>query len=242
MIYGRLMSGRGIMTREPNTEGAKRAALSLIDYFGITKADQIDLESIAWGLGIDLRESDLKKSEAQLIRKGSVGVIRLRPGQNHTPRGRFSIGHEIGHWQLHPNENQYWICTEEQIHQYQGNWMEIEANAFSSEFLMPTPVFRPRCQRGDFGFELADQLAAEFGTSLQATTLRMVEETPEPAVVVLSDGDNVRWSRRNTRKLPDYVFHIPRGTALHQDSLAWNAIADGDKARAGECRGLVSRT
>ncbi|HQU19461.1 MAG TPA: ImmA/IrrE family metallo-endopeptidase [Fimbriimonadaceae bacterium] len=185
---------------------------------------------MAWHFGIDIREASLKNSEAQLIRKGNVGVIRIRHGEKDTPRGRFSIGHEIGHWKLHPDQNQYWICTAEQIHQYKGNWMEVEANAFSSELLMPTPVFRPFCQKGTFGFVLADRLSSLFGTSLQATALRMIDETPEPAIVVLSDGDKVCWSKRNQRKLPDFAFHIPRDMDLHDESLAWSASIDGDQS------------
>jgi hypothetical protein len=106
--------------------------------------------------------------------------------------------------------------------------MEIEANAFSAELLMPTPLFQPLCQKGTFGFILADRLAQTFGTSLQATALRMVEETNEPAIVVLSDGEKVCWSRRNQRKLPDFEFHIPKGFHLDPDSKAWGASIDGD--------------
>jgi len=213
---------------EPDVEHARRAALSVIDYYGIDKAAEIDLESIAWGLGIDIREARLKNSEAQLIRKRVAGIIRIRPGEQHTARGRFSIAHEIGHWRLHPEQNQYWICTADQIHRYKGNAMEIEANAFSAELLMPTPLFRPHVHKGTFGFTLADHLAKTFSTSLQATTLRMVDETKEPAVVVLSDSDQVCWSKRNRSLLPGFEFHIPRGQRLHPDSKAWGASLDGD--------------
>ncbi len=214
----------------PDLERAKRAALILIDQFGITEPEEINLESITWDLGIDIHECSLANSEAQLIRKGKLGVIRIRHGQSEAPRGRFSIGHELGHWVLHPNENQYWICTEDQIHLYQGSAMEVEANVFASELLMPTPIFRPLCRRGTVGFNLADHLAAKFRTSLQATVLRMVDETDEAAIAVLSDGNNVCWSKRNQRKLPDFAFHLEKGRSLHDDTLAWNATLDGDSA------------
>ncbi|MGV3615754.1 MAG: ImmA/IrrE family metallo-endopeptidase [Fimbriimonas sp.] len=209
---------------------AKRAALRLIDYFGITNSKDIDLELMAWHLGIDIRECRLKKSEAQLIRKGKVGLIRVRYGEATTPRGRFSIAHELGHWEMHPDGNQFWICTADQIHRYQGSAMEVEANAFASELLMPTPLFQPLCRQGTFGFRLADRLSSQFGTSLQATALRMVDETQEPAIVVLSDGERVCWSKRNQRKLPDFDFHIEKGRDLHCDTRAWSASLDGDSS------------
>lgn len=218
------------MPMEPDVDGAKRAALKLIDHYGITDPREIDLESIAWGLGIDIQESNLRNSEAQLIRKGGVGLIRVRHGEKDTPRGRFSIGHEVGHWSLHPNQGQYWICTAEQIHRYKGSSMEVEANAFSAELLMPTPLFKPVCDKGSAGFFLVDRLAQMFGTSVQAAALRMVDESSEPVAVVLSDGESVCWSKRNQRKLGEFAFHIPKGRPLDSDTRAWNASLDGDSS------------
>ena len=212
----------------PDADRARRAALRVIDHFGITKPNEIDLESIAWGLGVEITEATLKNCEAELIRKGKVGVIRVRRGEANLPRRRYSIGHELGHWELHPDKNQYWISTADQIHRYKGSSMEIEANIFASELLMPTPLFRPYCRRGTFGFPLADRLAALFQTSLQATALRMVDETDEPAVVVLSDGEQVCWSKRNQKKLPAFEYKIPRGMPLHHETMAWGASIDGD--------------
>src|SRR4051794_30284075 len=101
-------------------DGARRAAVKLIDYYGITDPKDIDLEAMAWGLGVDVKEATLHSSEAQLIRQGRVGVIRVRRGETNLARRRFSIAHELGHWILHPSENQYWISTAEQIHLYAG--------------------------------------------------------------------------------------------------------------------------
>lgn len=224
------------MPTEPDLEGARRAALKLVDHYGITDPKEIDLESIAWGLGIDVQESNLKGSEAQLIRKGKVGLIRIRHGERNTPRGRFSIGHEIGHWTLHPTQSQYWVCTSDQIHRYQGSAMEIEANAFSAELLMPSPLFKPICDKGSASFGLVDHLAQTFGTSVQAAALRMVDESREPVAVVLSDGEAVCWSKRSPRRLGEFCFHIPRGRKLHCDTLAWNASLDGDSSGLVEAK------
>ncbi len=215
---------------EPDVDGARRAALKLIDHYGITDPTEIDLESIAWDLGIDIQESNLKRSEAQLIRKGGVGLIRIRHGEKETARGRFSIGHEIGHWRLHAAQSQYWICTAEQVHQYKGSAMEVEANTFSAELLMPTPLFKPLCEKGSAGFYLVDRLAQVFGTSAQAAALRMVDESVEPVAVVLSDGESVCWSKRNKRKLAEFTFHIPKGRVLDSETRAWNACLDGDSS------------
>ena len=215
---------------------ARSRALEVIDFFGISAPEEIDLEAIAWHKGIDIKEGKLTGSEAELIRKKGAGVIRIRSGEKETPRGRFSIAHELGHWELHEHQSQLWLCTGDMIHEYAGSDMEIEANAFAAELLMPTPIFRPICRKGTFSFRLADHLSSLFKTSLQATALRMVEETDEPAIVVLTDGEQVLWSNRNQKKLPDYDFHIQRGTKLHPDSLAWSATLEGDMTDTVEAR------
>lgn len=214
--------------KEPDLKCARESALRCIKRFGISEPKEIDLESIAWAMGIEVRESTLRSAEAQLLRMGKHGIIRLRSGMSDQPRGRFSIGHELGHWSLHGMASQYWICSPENIHQYAGGRLEVEANAFASELLMPTPLFRPICRGRSTDFSLADELASKFRTSLQATVLRMIDESDEAAVAVLTDGKRVCWAKRNTRRLPEFEFHIKRDAMLQANTLAWNAILDGD--------------
>lgn len=78
------------------------------------------------------------------------------------------------------------------------------------------------------GFGLADHLAKIFGTSLLATVLRMMDETDEAAITVQTDGNNVCWSKRNSRKLPEFDFHVEKGRVISDETLAWNAVLDGD--------------
>lgn len=209
---------------------AKRKALSVVNDFGITSPNEIDLESIAWGLGVDVRESHLSNCEAQLIRKGAVGILRIRPGEKWQPRGRFSIGHELGHWTLHEGKSQYWICSADQIHRYKGNAEEQEANAFSAELLMPTPIFAPMCQSRPFNKASLEQLSHTFETSLQATAIRMAETTQRPGMVVVSGDSEVKWTARSSA-LSQYQFYVPKGHFPDDNTLASFTEADGDQER-----------
>ena len=52
-------------------------------------------------------------------------------------RRRFGIGHELGHWELHLDLSQGWLCSSHNIHAYRGSAAEIEANVFAAALLMP---------------------------------------------------------------------------------------------------------
>jgi len=210
-----------------DSEYAKRRALGLIDRFGITSSSEIDLEAIAWFLGVHIREARMTGSEARLLRKGRRGIISVRKDVASEGRRRFSIAHELGHWILHEGAGQWWVCSAEDIYAYVGGLQELEANAFAAELVMPTPIFRPYCDRGTFGFMLVERLAELFCTSLTATALRVVEHSPERCCVVLSDGENVHWSWRSG-KLPDYEYFIPKGFRLRQSSKAWSSSFEGN--------------
>ena len=66
-------------------------------------------------------------------------------------------------------------------------------------------------------------MAEEFGTTLTATALRLVEETDEDCYVVLSRAGRVTWWKRNERRSE---FYVQRGQSLSPDSLAWRCEYD----------------
>ena len=69
----------------------------LLQSFGITEPHEIDLEAIAWEIGIEISEERLDGCEAQIIGNGDKAhvIIDSRASKE---RKRFSIGHEMGHW------------------------------------------------------------------------------------------------------------------------------------------------
>ncbi len=122
----------------------RRKALSLLEAQGISSAP-VPVERIAKSLGANLRFSPLddELSGMVYVKDGTpiVGVNAL----HHPNRQRFTIAHELGHLQLHRAE------ISKEIHVDKGfpmlmrntvsaegvNEMEIEANLFAAELLMP---------------------------------------------------------------------------------------------------------
>jgi hypothetical protein len=100
---------------------------------------------------------------------------------------------------------------------YKGSPLEVEANIFASELLMPTALFRPIAENAAPTLESISSLADTFVTSLTATGIKFVDQNRHECVLVLSKDNRVAWSKqKGTRS----GLRIEKGMALHQESLA----------------------
>jgi hypothetical protein len=71
------------------------------------------LKEICCERGAFVREGVLKGAEARLVVSGSRGIITVNPaaGGAHPGRMRFSVGHELGHFECHRDAQQFWNCS-----------------------------------------------------------------------------------------------------------------------------------
>ncbi|MFN8140414.1 MAG: ImmA/IrrE family metallo-endopeptidase [Fimbriimonadales bacterium] len=203
-----------------NESKAQRLAHEIIDSYGLREPDEIDLEAIALDQGVDVRYAPLVGCEARLVRLGDRGIVTVDHSHGLTGRTRFSVAHELGHWNMHQHINQFWRCSNANIFRYDGAPEELEANAFAAELIMPTAMIRPQVREGSLGFGLVDTLSAKFRASLTATALRCVSELNEPAAVVLSDQNRIIWSWRNSH-VQSWQFAIKKGACLGEQTKAW---------------------
>jgi Zn-dependent peptidase ImmA (M78 family) len=182
---------------------AKIAAMKLINDFAIQKPEDILLPEIAASQGVFVLEEGLHGAEARLARKGKYGIIRIRNDIPELGRRRFALGHELGHWVLHPRLSQIEYCSNKEIDGYVNSEPELTASAFAAELLMPAKIFRPRCLNVDPGLEVIKDLATDFSTTLTATTARFVEECRDGCVAIFSENGVIkRWVKRENNSPP----------------------------------------
>jgi len=205
------------MARPINKIRAEGFAWRLTQDYCLATVEPTPVEDIAMDRGVLCLEAKLTGCLARLVRKGSRGVIRTKLGIREEGRKRFAIAHELGHWFLHEAESQYFICTAEQMRDYKGSPMEVEANVFASELLMPTFLFRPLAGDAAPCLESVSGLAAKFNTSLTATAMKFVDLNRHECVLVLSADGKVSWSKQKGGRSG---LRIEKGMTLHQDSLA----------------------
>ena len=119
----------------------------LLEEHGVTNAP-IPVEKIARSLGARLRFSPLDDELSGMIYvKADTPIIGVN-SQHHPNRRRFTIAHEIGHLVLHRAEIIDHVHVDKRFPVLMRNAnsatgterMEIEANQFAAELLMPSSM------------------------------------------------------------------------------------------------------
>ncbi len=203
---------------EPRRLLAEARAQKLLDRFGLNRPSEIILEDIAYALGIEISTRALTGADAHLVRVGNKGGITISDRILEPGRRRFAIAHEIGHWELHSDRTQLFLCSAEDMRDYQVSPEEIEANIFASELLMPMRMMLPQHRKGAPSLRIAEEIAERFAVSLTAATLRYVAKFKHPLMVVFSSKGTVTWWRRNEEQMEG--LFLEQAQAVTEESRA----------------------
>jgi hypothetical protein len=130
--------------RQPDTPVARAAALKLWREHG--SAVPVDVFAIARASGLTVTVGAF--DHAGLLRDGTVIEV---PSRDPLSRQRFTVAHELGHATLR--------------HEVPEDRIEVEANAFAAELLLPRPALAQAVSDG-LGFRA---IVARFQSSRQAT-------------------------------------------------------------------------
>lgn len=180
------------------------------------------VETLADAMGIVVREGGLDTADAWLFRRpDGHGILRVRSKGTSDARRRFSIAHELGHWELHPNLTQGRYCTEENLSDYVRSSEEVEANCFAASLLMPRFMMREHMGSADPSFALVDRLTAAFETSRTATARRLVELTKYRVILVCCIGGRVVWRVKSDAA----KYYALEGALVPADSLTARTIS-----------------
>jgi hypothetical protein len=221
-------------------------AETLLQSLGVTEPEEIDLESIAWHLGIvRIKYRELDGCEARIVGLGDKAIITVDRGATRRRR-RFSIGHELGHWHLH--RGMTLLCQREDIGESSGVvGSEKAANEFAADLLLPSYLLLPLARRHrQITVNVLREIAGRFDTSLSATAIRLAEASHSALIVVCHGLHGRRWFVRSSivprRWFPreeldceSYAFDILHGTSSEQPSPrkigadAWFDRYDADR-------------
>jgi Zn-dependent peptidase ImmA (M78 family) len=182
---------------EPDQRRAETKSLALLQRFSV-ETSAFDIEVLARAMDIEVREGGLEKADAWLIRRpDGKGILRVNSNVRSEARRRFSIAHEMGHWEMHPDLTQGRYCTETDLTDYTRSPEEIEANTFAACLLMPRFLVRERIGSVDPCFAVIDRIADEFETSRTAAARRLVELTKHKVILVATSHGRVDWSLKS---------------------------------------------
>ncbi len=201
--------------------------------YGFSKPEDLILEDLALARGVIVTEGPLEKAEARLLRSGNKGLIRVRQCIPELGRKRFAIAHELGHWELHKDISQLFICTsDDMIASYKSSEQEGEANIFASGLLMPSNLFQKNIVGTVFSLNVVSKLADFFLTSLTSTAIRYVSLTQEYCALVVSENCKIRWWYGSDAF--KQVFRLSAGTKLSTNTVAGSFFSKGEKPKGPE--------
>ncbi len=159
------------MTSVDRFKGIHRAK-EIVDMLNIENASHIDIKAIAMQRGVIVTEGPLKGADGRLAVFKNKSLITIRESILEKTKKRFVMAHELGHYELHRSEAFSKSCTESDFYKWSiGNPMEVEANYFASELLMPEDLFNKITEGKDISRSLIEKLSREFNTSWTATGL-----------------------------------------------------------------------
>ncbi len=214
------------MKRKPERDKAAAVAFKILQELGFPHPREIDLKDLAMDRNVYVREGEMKGAEGRLLRKNGNGVIHIRRGIKPEGRRRFTIAHELGHWELHAAYSQL-ICSVEDMRDYGRSPLEVEANCFASELLMPHSHFPAACANHEPSMALIKSLAEDFQTTLTSTAIRFADVSNHRIVVVYHQNNVVRWNYSDPKKKLPFVVSGKPVPAFSSATLDASEVFDG---------------
>lgn len=186
------------MHRPPREHMARRAANDLLDSYGVVQMP-VDPEWLATQDGARVVEQSGFPDGcygALCLSGGSFQILISADCPNPGHR-RFTIAHEVAHFTIEGHLDGLTWTGEFALSQghFRGRRdpIEVEADCFASELLMPTRWAKEIVERSRPGVDAVREIARQFGTSVSAAAIRFVALSAEPAVVILSNGLEIEW-------------------------------------------------
>ena len=206
------------MTHQPRT------AARLLESLSIKEPEGIDLEAIAWLSGAKVKYRELDGCDACIAGRADVGRAIISIDNCSLPRRqRFSLAHEIGHWEWHRGHQL--LCSKDDIRgsgiKLKGLSREAAANRFAAELLMPG--FMVKNAMRDFNrldMRTVREMATRFDVSLTAMAYRLVESDAHPSLLVAYGKDGRHWFVRS-KSIAEVWFPKDR---LDQESGAYDIL------------------
>lgn len=206
-----------------NAEFNSEYLAHLIDELGIramlNENIPVNIGRVAKALGAEsVRQANLSVAGLLIPTEKSFRVLvnkSLSP-----ERQRFSCAHEIAHAIFDPGLTPAMRYNDQPA----PNMLERNCENLAARLLMPDPTFGKYADFNAFSIPTIMKLARIFHTSIQATTIRLMDVTNEPSVAIISamaagkTGPQLRikWNSQNIRRLRRRRSHfLPKGKSVN---------------------------
>jgi hypothetical protein len=156
---------------------------------------------------------------------------------------RFTLSHEIGHAAIDGHTDAMrWVeqGSDTQIAFSEGHYrsmkdpVEVEADHFASELLMPERWVRPVVDTLPAGMDAIRIIADRFQTSLSSAAVRYAQLSVAAVVVLLTRGDSVEWvtASREVQQADFFRYNAIRTAKVPPGSATRRLADDLEAVRA----------
>lgn len=183
------------------------------------------------------------------------GLLEHRAGRFHiyanldrieradSPRGRFTLGHELGHYFIDEHRNALragLVPSHPSQCEYESDLLvEREADHFASNLLMPPTRYRQVATAARVGLEGVLKVSSLFDTSVTSTAIRYATSDIVPCAVIKWNVEGFAWKwlstetfRARFQKTIETVEHLAPGSPTAR-ILAGEAPDSGTFLEAG---------
>lgn len=207
-----------------------------VDEFAISEPSEIDIEAIAFEQKAVVLEKPLNGCEAMIIGAGDKATITVNSASD-TPRKRFSVGHELGHW-FKDRGKVGNLCSHNDMENPSGVARSREniANSYASELLIPTYLLREQLTGSRLDLDLISSVKSDFDTSFMMTLRRVITSDHHMGHFVIYRKDGSRYLFDKHSDLPGCFYPtstVPSGSKIH------DLIINNVKSSPGEVDGSV---
>jgi Zn-dependent peptidase ImmA (M78 family) len=141
------------------------------------------------------------------------------------PRVRFTLAHELGHYLIDAHRNALKSGLTPSHPSFTNfssdNEVELEADFFASSLLIPKSRLLKDVFRRKFSFNLIEELATKYQTSITATLIKFASIGNHPIMTVCSVDKKIKWFKYSDDFPFKYIdalpgFKVPVNTSAGQ--------------------------
>lgn len=174
-------------------------AKKLLEELGIESLP-ISPKKICEILDIYYKEDSFKGFEGTLVVNPSLSYIGVNSGIKENTRKNFTCAHELGHYCMDVDTPEAeFSCSKDDVETFKKSIqpMELRANIFASELLMPRFLYKELVDAHDPSWDNIKKLAQISQTSLTASAKRYVDLTEHACVLIVSVDGKILWFNKS---------------------------------------------
>lgn len=144
---------------------------------------------------IEIQRKPLSSIEGALIssKESKRSIILINEGVISPGRYNFTLAHEFGHFLMHLEQQESFSCSNNKVLGFSKNVLEIEANTFASQLILPNDIVRKVADDFTISLDHIYNLAQRRNASLSATGIACARISSRRIGFACINNGMIKW-------------------------------------------------